>query len=173
MTSQRRMEQGAAASLISHPPLQATSLLDPRLKTCGTGLRETEDMTPPGEESADLRFGPGKLRYFVMRLPRRPLSIAAMTRHLQSTQCLSSAEGLPFWMLLAPPDTQGPTLNADAAWLLKVMPGEGLKLHIGTWHAGPYFPAKSALFFNLELADTYKNDHETLPLSKPLKVILS
>ena len=76
-------------------------------------------------------------------------------------------------MLLAPPDTKGPTLNADAAWLLKVMPGEGLKLHIGTWHAGPYFPAKSALFFNLELADTYKNDHETLPLSKPLKVILS
>ena len=34
MTSQRRIEQGAAASLISHPPLQATSLLDPRLKTC-------------------------------------------------------------------------------------------------------------------------------------------
>ena len=130
-------------------------------------------MTAPGEDSADLRFGPGKLRYFVMRLPNRPWSIRVMTRRLQSTQCLGSAEGLPFWMLLAPRETQGPTLDANAAWLLKVMPGEGLKLHIGTWHAGPYLPAKSALFFNLELVDTYKNDHETLALSKPVKLTLS
>ena len=160
-------------SLISPQPLQATSLLDPRLNACGTGLREVEDMTPLGEEAADLRFGPGKLRFFVMRLQHRPQPIKRMTRHLQSTQCLVSAEGLPFWMLLAPPQTQGPELNANAAWLLKVMPGEGLKLHIGTWHAGPYFPARSALFVNLELADTYKNDHETIPLSMPLEVVLS
>ena len=34
-------------------------------------------------------------------------------------------------------------------------------------------PAKSALFFNLELADTYKSDHETLALSKPVQIILN
>lgn len=160
------------ATLTSFQPLRATSLLDPRLEACGSGLREMDDMQPPDEKDPDLRFGPGKLRYFVMRLPYRPLSIKTMTRHLQSTQCLSSAEGLPFWMLLAPPHIKGPTLDATAAWLLKVMPGEGLKLHIGTWHAGPYFPAKSALFFNLELADTYIKDHETLPLSEPLTMNL-
>ena len=173
MNSQPSELDTVLTSFTDDQPLQASSLLDPRLNECGTGLRETEDMTPVGEESAELRFGPGKLRYFVMRLPHRSLSVRSMTRHLHSTQCLGSAEGLPFWMLLAPPETQGPTLAAKAAWLLRVMPGEGLKLHIGTWHAGPYFPAKSALFFNLELADTYKSDHETLPLSKPVQIILN
>ena len=158
--------------MISHESLQAASLLDPRLDSCGTGLREVDDMTPPGDQDAELRFGPGQLRYYVMRLHRRPQPITAMTRHLQATQCLSSAEGRPFWMLLAPPDTQGPVLDASAAWLLKLNPGEGIKLHLGTWHAGPLFEAASASFFNLELADTNQRDHETLPLSDPLEVVL-
>ena len=57
-------------------------------------------------------------------------------------------------MLLAQFDMQVPMLDANAAWLLRVMLGEGLKIHIGTWHAGSYFPANYALFFNLKLADT-------------------
>ena len=158
--------------MISHESLKAASLLDPRLEACGTGLREVDDMTPPGDQDAELRFGPGQLRYYVMRIHRRPQPITAMTRHLQATQCLSSAEGRPFWMLLAPPDTQGPVLDASAAWLLKLNPGEGIKLHLGTWHAGPLFEAASASFFNLELADTNQRDHETLPLSDPLEVVL-
>jgi len=76
-------------------------------------------------------------------------------------------------MLLAPPDTQGPVLDASAAWLLKLNPGEGIKLHLGTWHAGPLFKAASASFFNLELADTNQRDHETLPLSRSLHIDLS
>ena len=158
--------------MISHEPLKAGSLLDPRLEACGTGLREVDDMTPPGDQDAQLTFGPGQLRYYVMRIPHRPQPIKAMTRHLQATQCLSSAEGLPFWMLLAPPETTGPVLATSAAWLLKVQPGEGIKLHLGTWHAGPLFDAPSASFFNLELADTNQKDHQTLPLSNPLNVML-
>ena len=159
--------------MISHQQLKAASLLDPRLKSCGTALREVDDMTPPGEQDAELRFGPGQLRYYVMRIPKRSLTINAMTRHLQATQCLSSAEGVPFWMLLAEPSTTGPILDASKAWLLKVEPGEGIKLHLGTWHAGPLFEAPSASFFNLELADTNQRDHETLPLSESLKVVLN
>ena len=64
-------------------------------------------------------------------------------------------------------------LNASAAWLLKVNPGEGITLHLGTWDAGPLFEAPSASFFNLELADTNQSDHETWPLSRPLHVDLS
>ena len=158
--------------MISHESLKAASLLDPRLDSCGTGLREVDDMTPSGDQDAELRFGPGQLRYYVMRLHRRRQPITAMTRHLQSTQCLSSAEGRPFWMLLAPPNIQGPVLDASAVWLLKLNPGEGIKLHLGTWHAGPLFEAASASFFNLELADTNQRDHETLPLSDPLEVVL-
>ena len=159
--------------MISHESLKAASLLDPRLDSCGTGLREVDDMTPAGDQDAELRFGPGQLRYYVMRIHRRRQPITAMTRHLQATQCLSSAEGLPFWMLLAAPQTKGPVLDASAAWLLKLNPGEGIKLHLGTWHAGPLFEATSASFFNLELADTNQRDHETLLLSKPLNVVLN
>ena len=159
--------------MISHEPLQAASLLDPRLDACGTGLREVDDMTPAGKQDAELTFGPGQLRYYVMRVPRHPQPITAMTRHRQATQCLSSAEGQPFWILLAAPDIQGPVLDASAAWLLKVNPGEGIKLHLGTWHAGPLFQAASASFFNLELADTNQSDHETLPLSRSVNVELN
>ena len=130
-------------------------------------------MTPPGEQDAELRFGPGQLRYYVMRLPRRSLNVSAMTRHLNATQCLSSAEGQPFWMLLAAPELQGPVLDASRAWLLRVDAGEGIKLHLGTWHAGPLFEAPSASFFNLELMDTNQRDHETLALSEALTVALS
>ena len=83
-----------------------------------------DDMTPPGEQDAELSFGPGKLRYYVMRIPRRPLQVTAMTRHVNATQCLSSAEGRPFWLLLAPPDTEGPVLDASKAWLLRIEAGE-------------------------------------------------
>lgn len=159
--------------MISHEPLQAGSLLDPRLQSCGTALREVDDMTPPGEQDAELRFGSGQLRYYVMRLARRSLNVSAMTRHLNATQCLSSAEGQPFWMLLAPPELQGPVLDASCAWLLRVDAGEGIKLHLGTWHAGPLFKAPSASFFNLELMDTNQRDHETLALSEALTVALS
>jgi ureidoglycolate hydrolase len=159
--------------MISHEPLKAGSLLDPRLEACGTGLREVDDMTPPGDQDAQLIFGPGQLRYYVMRIPHRPQPIKAMTRHLQATQCLSSAEGMPFWMLLAAPHIKGPVLDASAAWLLKLNPGEGIKLHLGTWHAGPLFEAASASFFNLELADTNQRDHETLSLSRSLHIDLS
>ena len=42
---------------------------------------------------------------------------------------------------------------------MKLQPGEGVKLHPGTWHAGPYFSNSTGLFFNLELRMTNKNDH--------------
>lgn len=76
-------------------------------------------------------------------------------------------------MLLAPPELQGPVLDASRAWLLRVDAGEGIKLHLGTWHAGPLFEAPSASFFNLELMDTNQRDHETLALSEALTVALS
>ena len=159
--------------MISHESLKAASLLDPRLEACGTGLREVDDMTPTGDQDAELRFGPGQLRYSVMHIRHRPQPITAMTCHQQATQCLSSAEGRPFRMLLAAPHTQGPVLDTSAAWLLKLNPGEGIKLHLGTWYAGPLFEAESTTFFNLMLADTNQSDHETLPLSRSINVNLT
>ena len=64
-------------------------------------------------------------------------------------------------------------LDASAAWLVRIEAGEGIKLHLGTWHAGPLFDADSASFFNLELSDTNQNDHETLKLNRSIAVELN
>ena len=56
--------------------------------------------------------------------------------------------------------------------LVKVQPGEAVKLHQGTWHAGPFFLASTALFFNLELSDTNLTDHNSQPLQAQLKLEL-
>jgi len=39
-----------------------------------------------------------------------------------------------------------------------------IKLHLGTWHAGPLFHAESIDFYNLELSDTNINDFDTCNL---------
>jgi len=41
-----------------------------------------------------------------------------------------------------------------------------VKLHAGTWHAGPYFDAATMAFFNLELADTNIVDHQSADLGR-------
>jgi hypothetical protein len=39
------------------------------------------------------------------------------------------------------------------------IPGDRIvKLHVGTWHAGPHFTHEEAMFLNLENADTNSQD---------------
>jgi hypothetical protein len=74
-----------------------------------------------------------------------------------------------WYLAVAPPDEERPSLEK-----LKVFAATGgtvLKLHSGTWHAGPLYappavagrPADGAeggvAFYNLELADTNVVDH--------------
>ena len=58
--------------MISHESLKAASLLDPRLDFCCTGLCEVDDMTSPGGQHAELRFGTGQLRYVGDAHPSSP-----------------------------------------------------------------------------------------------------
>jgi ureidoglycolate lyase len=39
------------------------------------------------------------------------------------------------------------------------------KLHLGTWHVGPFFVPDEVSFFNLELADTNVVDHRNCDLA--------
>jgi ureidoglycolate hydrolase len=74
-------------------------------------------------------------------------------------------------VLLAPPDApEDPAAIPDAARLaaFRITGGQALKLHRGTWHAGPYFEAPQAEFLNLELSDTNEADHHTVGLPKPV-----
>jgi ureidoglycolate lyase len=41
------------------------------------------------------------------------------------------------------------------------VPGSvAVKLHRGTWHAGPFFEGEDISFLNLELSDTNETDHQ-------------
>lgn len=154
-------------------PLTALGLHDCGFERFGTPLLPVEDMTPAGASDACLQFHGDNLRYYLMRLRRRPAVVASMTRHLQATQCLGSADAQQWWLAVAEPHLTPDQLDRSNVQLVRVLPGEGLTLHLGTWHAGPFFEAPSALFFNLELSDTNQNDHNCHPLVKPLKLQLS
>ncbi|MEB3158163.1 MAG: ureidoglycolate lyase [Synechococcus sp.] len=153
-------------------PLTALGLSECRLERFGTAILPVEDMQPAGPEEPRLRFGGDNLRYYLMRLQRRPPVVASMTRHLHATQCLGSADARPWWIALAEPGLSPGALDHTNVQLVKVMPGEGLKLHQGTWHAGPFFEEASALFFNLELSDTNQNDHNCQQLAIALRLML-
>ncbi|RFA30812.1 hypothetical protein CAI21_04735 [Alkalilimnicola ehrlichii] len=114
-----------------------------------------------GPQDAQLDLGQGTPRFYIMRLSARALEIPRITRHRRVTQCLASVGGKDWWLVVAPPgDT--PTVDDIRAF---TVPGDvAVKLHVGTWHAGPYFAGDSASFFNLELADTNQVDHDNLDL---------
>ena len=151
--------------------LQPVDANDPRFAACGTLLTPQEDPSRFGAQDAELAFAPDDHpRFYVMRLRRRPPQVSAMTCHRRVSQCLGSADAQPFWMVVAPP---GEAIDEQGLLLVKLQPGEGVKLHPGTWHAGPYFSNSTGLFFNLELRMTNENDHNATSLEQPRVLALT
>ena len=157
---------------MTSPILSACRLCDCQFERFGTAILPIDDMTPHSEIDAELVFDGTKLRYYVMRLRKRPPILASMTPHSRATQCLGSADAKAWWMAVADPALRPEELDFTSVNLVEVQPGEGVKLHQGTWHAGPYFLSSSALFFNLELSDTNLTDHNFHHLSVPIKLKL-
>ena len=155
-----------AGTLTSHP------LLNCKFERFGTAIIPVDDMTPHRDIDAQLKFEGADLRYYVMRLRHRPAVLAGMTRHQRATQCLGSADAQPWWLAVAAPELLPEELCAASVQLVQVRPGEAVKLHQGTWHAGPFFHAPSALFYNLELGDTNLTDHNFQALTAPIKLML-
>ncbi|MDA7491273.1 ureidoglycolate lyase [Synechococcus sp. AH-707-M23] len=155
-----------AATLTSLP------LQNCRFERFGTAIIPVDDMTPHSDVDAHLKFEGADLRYYVMRLRHRPAVLASMTRHQRATQCLGSADAQPWWLAVAAPELLPEELCAASVQLVYVHPGEAVKLHQGTWHAGPFFHAPSALFYNLELGDTNLTDHNFQALTAPITLML-
>ncbi|MCG6138223.1 MAG: ureidoglycolate lyase [Nostoc sp. LLA-1] len=112
-------------------------------------------------EDAQLNLNNGTPRFYIMKLEKRGRKFHKITRHLQCTQCLGSLEGKDWLIAVCPPhnDLPEPVLAEMAAFRI---PGNCfIKLHAGTWHAGPYFEHEVVAFYNLELADTNVVDHFT------------
>ena len=158
---------------MSMETLTALSLDQCDFTRFGTAILPVDDMTPHSSCDAELKFNGDNLRYYVMRLHRRAAVLGSMTRHIQATQCLGSADAQPWWLAVATAKLQSEQLDHSTVQLVKVQPGEAVKLHQGTWHAGPFFLATTALFFNLELSDTNLVDHNSQPLNQKLKLQLS
>ena len=106
-----------------------------------------------GEGDAKLVLDKGVPRFYIMRLEKRGLSFGTIVHHAKVTQCLGSTQGHAWYMAVAKSDVKTP--SAENMRAFRIPPGVYIKLHCGTWHAGPLFDAPEALdFANLELADT-------------------
>ena len=156
---------------MDHDDAQSLTPISPRaswLERCGTLMRPQDDPALFAPMDADLYFdADGEPRFYVMRIRRRPPILKVMTRHFRVSQCLGSADAQPWWLAIAPPTENSRHPIRESIGLIKLRPGEAIKLHPGTWHAGPFIHGESALFFNLELRTTNEDDHNSLRLEEP------
>jgi ureidoglycolate lyase len=135
----------------------------------GTVIPPTDDGVPFGAGDAKLDLSQGTPRFYAMRIPGRGFTVTHITRHRKVTQVLASAGGRPWVMAVAPPTAiDNPTAEPDVEDIRAfAIPGDlAVMLFKGTWHAGPLFAqGTEESFFNLELSDTNRVDHQTCDLS--------
>jgi ureidoglycolate lyase len=135
----------------------------------GQLIEPGEDGTPFGPADAELVLNRGTPRFYIMRLPSRGLSFDRITRHVEVTQCLA-ASGEREWLLaVAPPlspDDRAAMPDPATIKGFRISGPVAVKLHRGTWHAGPFFEAPTMDFLNLELADTNQVDHVNCHLGR-------
>ena len=135
----------------------------------GDLIAPIEDGVPFGAADAKLDLSQGTPRLYIMRLPRKGLVFRQITRHRGVTQCLAALGGKPWFLAVAPPknfdDPKAEPAIEDIAGFL--IPGTvAVKLHRGTWHAGPFFEDEDIDFLNLELSDTNEVDHQNSHLAE-------
>lgn len=117
-------------------------------------------------EEPELVLCNARPRLWIMHLFDRGLRFDKLARHRRVSQCLGSLGGKEWFMAFAPPqdgDDAAPELRDIAAFRI---PGDCVvKLHVGTWHAGPHFTHRECMFFNLENIDTNKRDFHQIALA--------
>lgn len=135
-------------------------------ESCGQIVLPGEDGIPYDPSTCfdcELDLSQGTPRFYMMRLKHRGMCFDRITFHAHVTQCLSSSNVSEWFLAVSRPtfDVQKyPDLDRDVM-VFRIPQGVIVKLHKGTWHAGPLFAESEADFFNLELADTNVNDHNT------------
>ena len=140
-----------------------------------------EVLTPgPGQHGTEiaLDLSQGKPRYSVMRLAARPMRFTSIPRHQRVTQCLGAVGGHDWYIAVAAPESD--PSGAPSAIVAFLIPGDAvIKLHRGTWHAGPHFDgvgtaagpnATTIDFTNLELSDTNEADFDVALLADEFEI---
>jgi ureidoglycolate hydrolase len=162
---------GSAASRATALPL--LDLTPEAFAPFGQVIAPEEDGLPFGLDDAQLDLSAGVPRFYAMRLRHRGLIFRHITRHARVTQCLGSMMGTSWMLGVAPPDPARAEPDPAAIRAFRIPGDRAVKLHVGTWHAGPYFAAETADFYNLELADTNVVDHETCDLARSFGLAFS
>ncbi len=150
-------------SAVRLQPLPAEPITPASFAPFGQVIFPSEDGALYGPDNAQLKFDGGIPRFYIMRLASKGRRFQAITRHQRCTQCLGALAGAEWLMGVAPPSAAAePDPSAMRAFRI---PGNCfIKLHVGTWHAGPLFDAPVVDFYNLELSDTNLTDHQTCHL---------
>jgi ureidoglycolate lyase len=149
--------------------IQVQSITRETFAPFGDLIAPIEDGVPFGLDDARLDLSRGTPRLYIMRLPRKGRVFKQITRHRGVTQCLAALQGKSWLMAVAPPKNfddpaAEPALEDIAAFRI---PGSvAVKLHRGTWHAGPFFDDEEINFINLELSDTNEVDHQNSILTE-------
>ncbi|MDB5990685.1 MAG: ureidoglycolate hydrolase [Herbaspirillum sp.] len=151
------------SSAVATHMLPAEPITAEAFRAFGDLILPGEDGDPFGGGDATLDLTQGIPRFYVMRLDRRPFRFSRITRHRKVTQCLASVGGEPWMIAVAPPyglDDPAAEPAPDDIRAFMVPGNAAIKLHKGTWHAGPFFQSDEMAFFNLELSDTNLIDHD-------------
>jgi ureidoglycolate lyase len=150
-------------------PIAANRLTPQTFAPFGQVIAPIEDGVMFGPNDAQLELSRGTPRFYIMRLPRRGLRFKQITRHREVTQCLAAVGGKSWFIAVAPPhglDNLQAQPALDDIKAFKIPGDVAIKLHRGSWHAGPFFEDEQISFFNLELADTNEVDHQTCYLDQ-------
>jgi ureidoglycolate hydrolase len=125
-----------------------------------------------GADEAKLTLTNGLPRLWIMQLAGPRLNFVNLARHRRVSQCLGSLHGQEWFMAVAPSDNLDDGAKPDLTRLAAFrIPGDCvIKLHVGTWHAGPLFADDECLFFNLENLDTNKRDFDSVDLPEEFEI---
>ncbi|MEM8641650.1 MAG: ureidoglycolate lyase [Cyanobacteria bacterium P01_G01_bin.54] len=126
----------------------------------GQVLSPEPDGKPFDRTDAQLDLSQGTPRFYLMQLQERGLQFSRITRHQHCTQCLGAIGGQTWYLAVAPPSAD-PQPDPESIRAFCIAGPCFIKLHKGTWHAGPYFEPANLTFYNLELSDTNLVDHTT------------
>ena len=135
----------------------------------GQVIAPSADGASFGPSDAQLVLNNGTPRLYIMRLKQRGLAFDRITRHVRVTQCLAAIGGGEWLLAVAPPlapDDRAAMPDPASIRAFRISGPVGIKLHRGTWHAGPFFTAPEMDFLNLELADTNEADHVNCHLGR-------
>jgi ureidoglycolate hydrolase len=92
-----------------------------------------------------------------------------MARHRRVSQCLGSLQGKEWFMAVAAL-TENAAARLENITAFRIPGNRIIKLHVGTWHAGPHFKHEDCLFLNLENADTNTQDFQETALPQVCQI---